>query len=107
MADEALTPWDVVKRMRAEGQPREAIEQRLAAMGVEKDDAKVLLLEDPPKGSSGMDVNPAAAAVAVLAAGPILGGLAIAAMSDRVVEREQAGPQAKLADTDTTSSRCA
>lgn len=101
------TPWDVVKRMRAEGQPREHIVARLGAMGVSREDSNILLMEDPPKGEGGLAVDGAVAAVAILAAGPLLGGLALAAMSDRVVEREAAAPQAPLAATDTVTNRCA
>ena len=101
------TPWDVAKRMRAEGQPRSAIEARLSAMGLSSEDANVLLIEDPPKGSGGPGLSGAATAVALVAGGPLLAGLAVAALSDRVEEREAPGPQAPLAATDTTTNRCA
>ena len=103
----APTPWDVVKRMRAEGQPREAIEAKLAELGVARDDAQVLLMEDPPKAQGGPGLDGAAAAVAVLAGGPLLGALAVASMGDKVADRPDAPPQVPLAQDDTTTRRCA
>jgi hypothetical protein len=102
---EPETPWALLKRLRAEGHPDDAIVARLKALGLENDDVKVLMMEAPPP-ASGLEMPDAVKAAAILAGGPLLGGLLVASMSEATVAREPPPPQVALA-ADDPSPRCA
>jgi hypothetical protein len=99
------TPWSLLKRLRAEGHPTEAIAARLTALGLDAEDVRVLMLEAPPA-ASGFEVPGAAKAAVVLVGGPMLGGLLLASLQESVVPREPPPPQVELDPADT-SPRCA
>jgi hypothetical protein len=102
---EPETPWALLKRLRAEGHPHDVVVSRLKALGLDDEDVKVLMLETPPA-ASGMEMPDAVKVAAVLAGGPVLGGLLIASMQDATLPREPPPPQVELADADP-SPRCA
>jgi hypothetical protein len=105
VSGEPETPWALLKRLRAEGHANGVIVTRLKALGLEDEDVRVLMLEAPPA-ASGLEMPDAVKAAAVLAGGPLLGGLLIASMQDATLPREAPAPQVELDDTDT-SARCA
>src|ERR1700690_2440393 len=105
MADEPETPWALLQRLRAEGHAQSVTVERLKALGLDDGDVKVLMMDAPPP-KSGMEMPDGAKIAAVLVAGPLLGGLMVAAMSEATADREPPPPQVAL-DPSDTSARCA
>jgi hypothetical protein len=105
VSDEPETPWALLKRLRAEGHPHDVIVTRLKALGLDDEDVRVLMLEAPPA-ASGVEMPDAVKVAAVLAGGPVLGGLLLASLQDATLPREAPPPQVELADEDP-SPRCA
>ncbi|MHB8879654.1 MAG: hypothetical protein ACYC8T_38690 [Myxococcaceae bacterium] len=102
---EAETPWALFKRLRAEGHPRDVIVERLKELGLSADDIRVLTLEVPRPGPADIGLPGGAVVAALVLGGPILGGLALAAMTPPPAPSEPPPPQVALAVSDT-SARC-